>query len=389
MMFSPSLSPDRSETFVAGEAGALRIGQDVPVPQPQTPPPIYLQPFVLDVPERTPERNGTLDFYRPSASGRRAAILFVHGGPGPKDLKARPRDWPVFRGYAAAVADRGFVGVTVDHSLIRGVDRIGQAAAEVVAAADLVRADPQVDPDRLALWFFSGAGLLIGDWLKRRPSWLRAIAATYPWLSVPGVDRTSAIEQASRGLKVPFLLTRVGLEREQPAAQVDKFVAAAAEGGGVLEVIDVPEGHHGFDMMDYTTESRSAVRTALDWTTARLAPATPAPVGSKHPAPVEVVSRQLEAYNRHDLEQFLATYAPNAVMHSRDGRTLTGRRALREVYGPRLAAGKCRAEIVNRIAEGGWVVDHEIAHGIEPEPIRVLAAYRVLDGLIAEVRFFA
>jgi acetyl esterase/lipase len=385
----PNSSPDRSETFVRSEAAALRIGQDVPVPQPQTPPPIYLQPFVLDVPERTPDRNGNLDFYRPNASGRRAAILFVHGGPGPQDLKARPRDWPLYRGYGAAAAERGFVGVTVDHSLIRAIDRIGQAAAEVVAAADLVRADPQVDPDRIALWFFSGSGLLIGDWLKRRPSWLRAIVATYPWLSAPGVQRTSATEQASKGLKVPFLLTRVGLEREHFAAQVDKFLAAAAEGGSDVEVIDVPDGHHGFDMIDYTAQSRAAVRKALDWTASRLAPVAPAPAGTKYPAPVEVVSRQLEAYNRHDLEQFLATYAPNAVMHSRDGSTLTGRRALREVYGPRLAAGKCRAEIVNRIAEGGWVVDHEIAHGIEPEPIRVLAAYRVVDGLIAEVRFLA
>lgn len=357
------------------------------MPQPQTPP--YLMPFVLDVPARSPERNGTLDFYRPRASGRRAAILFVHGGPGAPDLKARPRDWPVFRGYGAAAADRGFVGVTVDHSLIRGLDRIGQAAAEVVAAVDLVRADPQVDPDRIALWFFSGSGLLIGDWMARKPDWLRCIAATYPMFTAPGVERPSAIDVAGRGSRVPFLLTRAGLEREDLAAAVEKFLAAAAEGSTEVEVIDVPDGHHGFDLRDYTEDSRRAVRAALDWVVARLAPVAPVTRTSKAPAPVEVVSRQLEAYNRHDLEQFLATYAPNAVMHGRDGSVLTGRRALREVYGPRLAAGRARAEIVNRIAEGDWVVDHEVAHGIEPEPIRVLAAYRVVDGLIAEVRFLA
>ena len=96
---------------------------------------------------------------------------------------------------------------------------------------------------------------------------------------------------------------------------------------------------------------------------------------------------QLEAYNRHDLEAFLAAFAPNVRMYSRDGSVMSGRRTLRETYGPRLATGRCRAEIVNRIAEGNWVVDQEIAHGIEPQPIRVLAAYRVVEGLIAEVRF--
>lgn len=360
-----------------------------PALQPQTPPPFYLQPFVLDVSNRAPDRSGNLDFYRPQASGRRAALVVVHGGPGPSDLRARPRDWPLYRGYAIAMADRGFVGVTVDHSLIRGLDRIGQAAAEVVAAVDLVRADPQVDPDRIGLWFFSGAGLLAGEWLARGPSWLRAIAASYPLLSAPGTEPVSATEQASKGLRVPFLLTRVGRDREGFAELNDKFLAAAAEGGADADVIDVPDGRHGFDILDPSAQSRAAVRKGLDWMAAKLSPAT-APVARKeHPAPVEVVSRQLEAYNRHDLEQFLATYAPNAVMSGRTGAPIRGRRALREVYGPRLAAGKCRAEIVNRIAEGDWVVDHEIAHGIEPEPIRILAAYRVVDGLIAEVRFLS
>ena len=361
----------------------------MPVPQPQAPPPFYLQPFVLETADRAPDRHGTLDFYRPQASGRRAAVVVVHGGPGPADLRARPRDWPLYRGYAIAMAERGFVGVVVDHSLIRGLDRIGQAAAEVVAAVDLVRADPQVDPDRIGLWFFSGAGLLVGEWLQRGPSWLRAIAASYPLLSAPQLEPVSATEQASKGLSVPVLLTRVGRDREGFAELNDKFLAAAAEGGADADVIDVPDGRHGFDILDHSAQSRAAVRKGLDWMAARLAPAT-APVPKKeHPAPVEVVSRQLEAYNRHDLERFLATYAPNAVMHGRSGAPIRGRRALREVYGPRLAAGKCRAEIVNRIAEGDWVVDHEVAHGIEPEPIRVLAAYRVVDGLIAEVRFLS
>lgn len=358
-------------------------------PQPQTPPPFYLQPFVLEVPDRAPDRHGNLDFYRPQASGRRGALVVVHGGPGPADLRARPRDWPLYRGYAIAMAERGYVGVTVDHSLIRGIDRIGQAAAEVVAAVDLVRADPQVDPDRIGLWFFSGAGLLIGEWLQRSPAWLRAIAASYPWLSAPGTEPVSATEQASRGLPVPFLLTRVGRDREDFAALTDKFLAAAAEGGADPDVIAVPDGRHGFDILDHSAQSRAAVRKGLDWMAARLAPVAAPVTPTEHPAPVEVVSRQLEAYNRHDLEQFLATYAPNAVMHSRNGTTMRGRRALREVYGPRLMAGRCRAEIVNRIAEGDWVVDHEVAHGIEPEPIRVLAAYRVVDGLIAEVRFLS
>lgn len=38
--------------------------------------------------------------------------------------------------------------------------------------------------------------------------------------------------------------------------------------------------------------------------------------------------------------------------------------------------------------EGDWVIDHETAHGLADEPVRVLVAYRVRAGLIDRVHFF-
>ncbi|WP_406340265.1 nuclear transport factor 2 family protein [Streptomyces sp. NBC_00648] len=77
-----------------------------------------------------------------------------------------------------------------------------------------------------------------------------------------------------------------------------------------------------------------------------------------------MVERQLAAYNSHDLEAFAATYAPDVCINRRSGDRLRGRDAVREAYGDMLAKGRCRAETVGRLAEGDWVVDHEIAHGI-------------------------
>jgi acetyl esterase/lipase len=126
----------------------------------------------------------------------------------------------VYRGYGSAVAARGAVAVMVDHGL-RDMASF-PAAADVAAAVDLARADPRVDADRIALWFFSGGGLL------------------------------------------PIVLTRVGLERPRLAAGVEAFIDAAQECGARLEIIDVPHGQHGFDMLDHTDESRLAVTRALD-----------------------------------------------------------------------------------------------------------------------------
>ncbi|WP_327066663.1 nuclear transport factor 2 family protein [Kitasatospora sp. NBC_01250] len=103
--------------------------------------------------------------------------------------------------------------------------------------------------------------------------------------------------------------------------------------------------------------------------------------------PREVVEQQLAAYNSHDIDAFVATYAEDVVINRRTGSPLQGHQALRDTYTGQFAEGRCRAEIVGRLTEGDWVVDHEVAHGLADEPLRVLVAYRVREGLIDRVDF--
>jgi len=402
--------------------------------------PAYLRPFVLGVldgPDVRVDRLGEIDFYRPSGTARTGAILFVHGGPAPPDLVATPRDWPVYKGYATAVARRGLVAAVVDHSLIHGFDQLVTAADEVEAAVGVLRSDPRVDPDRVCLWFFSGAGLLAGEWLDSRPDWLRCVALTYPLLATPpGVDDlVTAAEVVGKHKDLPVLLTRVGREREELAGPVAEFVSA---GGSSLDIIDVPKGHHGFDMLDHTEESRAAVTKALDWAIAHLgeepdgatttsssstttktaprrsaareplvdlpAPAEPtgrpaptAPVPTLDPLPVtaavpidtpaaRVVGREHASYAAHDLEAFLAMYSPTARIQFADGTELKGRRFLREYYQPRFDAGRCKTEVVQKLMLGDWVVEHVLAYDTG-EGVPMIALYRVAEGLITDVEF--
>ncbi|HEU5042275.1 MAG TPA: nuclear transport factor 2 family protein [Gemmatimonadales bacterium] len=101
-----------------------------------------------------------------------------------------------------------------------------------------------------------------------------------------------------------------------------------------------------------------------------------------------VVDRQLEAYNAHDLEAFLATYSED-VQLERYEEVSVGREAMAARYGPIFAAGRCRAEISARMRQGEWIVDHETAHGLGPEPVNVIVAYRVRGGVIDRVRFLS
>jgi acetyl esterase/lipase len=228
--------------------------------------PPHLQPFVVDVKTRAAERSGRVDLYLPDDLTRPApAVVFVHGGPIPAELQPTPRDWLVFQGYGSLCAERGAVAATVDHRL-HDLASYPLAAADVAEAVESVRADPRVDADRVALWFFSGGGPLIADWLHTPPSWLRCVAATYPYLAAPpGLEgRFQPAQAVASAGDLPIVLTRVGLERSSLAATVTAFVEAASACGARLEIIDVPNGQHGFDALDHTPESRDAVSRALD-----------------------------------------------------------------------------------------------------------------------------
>jgi acetyl esterase/lipase len=232
-------------------------------------------PFVLPTEPRTPERHGTIDVYAPDAAEPRPAVVIVHGGPLPAEIRPTPRDWPVYQGYGAAIAARGAVAVTVDHRL-HDVSAYPVAAEDVVAAVEFARADPRVAADRVAIWFFSGGGLLLADWLRKPPSWLRCVAATYPYLAPLAEwtvdERFRPIEAVGEAAALPIVLTRVGKERPEPAAAVEEFIATARASGARLEVIDVPNGQHSFDMLDHTDESRAAVERALTAVLTHLRP---------------------------------------------------------------------------------------------------------------------
>jgi acetyl esterase/lipase len=238
--------------------------------------PPFLQPFVLPVAEAGRRREGIVDVYTPLGGDRvpRPAIVFVHGGPLPPELQPRPRDWPVFIGYGSLAASRGVVGVTVEHRLHSLAD-YSTAADDVASAVAQARALDEVDPDRVALWFFSGGGLLSADWLAQPPPWLCCIAASYPLLApLPGWDvdaRFRPVEAVHSAGSVPILLTRVGREQPEIAATVAAFTASAERHQVAVDIIDVPDGQHSFDMLDHTDSSRAAVTEAMTRVTAALA----------------------------------------------------------------------------------------------------------------------
>ncbi len=236
------------------------------------PTPAYLQPFILPIEPVEPVRERATDWYLPAADGRAPAVVFIHGGPVPPALQPRPTGWPVYEAYGSWAAGAGFVGVTFDHGFT-GLDALDRALGDIAEVIDIVRTHPRVDPHRLVLWGFSGAGMLLGPWLADPPPFLRGVAASYPACRplqpVQDPPLTMAEGVATAG-DLPLLLTRVGLERAEVAETVSEFVAAAQAANARLDIVDVGQGQHGFDNQDDTEQARAAIRAAMTWVNSRL-----------------------------------------------------------------------------------------------------------------------
>jgi hypothetical protein len=108
--------------------------------------------------------------------------------------------------------------------------------------------------------------------------------------------------------------------------------------------------------------------------------------------PIHTVQLQLEAYNRRDLEAFVALFADNAEVFDLGAAapTLSGvqeiRRRYEEVF---RASPDLHSEVLNRTALQRVVVDLERITGRNgsPDAILMLAIYEVEEGLIRKAHF--
>ncbi|WP_137009369.1 nuclear transport factor 2 family protein [Aquitalea aquatilis] len=112
-----------------------------------------------------------------------------------------------------------------------------------------------------------------------------------------------------------------------------------------------------------------------------------------HSSPDTVVQQQLDAYNAHDLEAWLATYAADACQYQHPATLLArGHAEIRQRAIARFAEPDLHAQLLHRQVLGQVVIDHEMvrrnfAEG--PGYIELLCLYTVEEGKISSASFVA
>lgn len=107
--------------------------------------------------------------------------------------------------------------------------------------------------------------------------------------------------------------------------------------------------------------------------------------------PEELAQRQLDAYNKQDIETFLEVYSEDVIVRTFPDQELTykGIGKMRERYTALFEQNPNQhAALLSRVVKGNIVIDHEHVtgrtNGVETEAV---AMYEVADGKIVKVWF--
>ena len=108
---------------------------------------------------------------------------------------------------------------------------------------------------------------------------------------------------------------------------------------------------------------------------------------SAAPLANEIVERQIDAFNRQSLDDFMACFTDSAELLIDGTVAASGHEALRDVYGRQFAGTPLHATVLSRMTQAEWVVDRELAVGPDGTTMTVLVLYRIREGLIDRVDF--
>jgi acetyl esterase/lipase len=159
------------------------------------------------------------------------------------------REWGIYRSWARLVAMNGMAAVTHD-------SRPETAREDLDALIEFLRSNASklgIDRDNIAIWACS-ANLRLGSAYALDPtnSWIQCAVFYY-----------GAIDTTHLRPDLPVLVARSGLDMPFTNANLTSFVDKTLARNGSVTLLNLPNAHHAFDLVDKDERSREAVRTTL------------------------------------------------------------------------------------------------------------------------------
>lgn len=104
-------------------------------------------------------------------------------------------------------------------------------------------------------------------------------------------------------------------------------------------------------------------------------------------SPLDVVNKRMNAYNKHDLTSFLATYADDVEIYTYPNTSLAkGKGHVKSIFEPMFKEASVHVTIHAQLENDSFVINHETVEYLGKKT-KYLSIYKVEKNLITEVRF--
>jgi hypothetical protein len=227
-----------------------------------------------------------MDVYHPQnlpSGARRPAVVFIHGGALPPNLRTKPKEWGAYVSYGQLAAASGFVGITFNHRFYGwDMKALADARSDVADAIAYIRSNAErlgIDRDRICLWSLSAGSLFLGAAISDAPSFIRCLVFYYAIMDLEPLrkERPAITDDVTREFSpiyrlegarqkfAPLFIARAGRDEPGLNVAVDTFIRAAVSRNATLDFSNHAEGQHGFDVLDDNERTREIIRRTLDF----------------------------------------------------------------------------------------------------------------------------
>jgi acetyl esterase/lipase len=227
-----------------------------------------------------------MDVYNPPnlrSGARRHAIVFIHGGALPPNLRTKPKEWGAYVSYGQLAAASGFVGITFNYRFFGwDMNALADARSDVADAIAYIRSNAErlgIDKDHICLWSLSAGSVFPAPATNDATPLIRCMVFYYPIMDLeplrkerPAIttevtEEFSPIHQFRRtaGTFAPMFIARAGRDDPGLNVAVDNFIHEAVSRKATLDFSNHAEGQHGFDVLDDNERTREIIKRTLEF----------------------------------------------------------------------------------------------------------------------------
>ncbi|HSB10098.1 MAG TPA: hypothetical protein VLM38_11485 [Blastocatellia bacterium] len=193
-----------------------------------------------------------LDAYYPAEmkkDERLPLVIFINGV-GNRDNFPKVRNWGQYTNWGRLVGASGFAAINYD-------SRLAEAEADTSSLVEYVRASAaklNVDENKILIWACSANGRVGTKIVMEERPYISAAVFYYAVCNAPPLLR-----------EVPLFIARAGLDNPSLNQALDGFAQAAIAQGLSVSFVNYPDGHHAFDLLDDTDQSREIIKQTIEF----------------------------------------------------------------------------------------------------------------------------